>query len=161
MEYSEEINIWDAGDMERGYGKAIKINKDWLASCTSEVYRDSSLIIVFETYHISKRYPRSITAMTDMPVSTGCYDLFPRMMNDQQFPVLLHWTQTLDIGEDDYQLFSEDGLPNRIEIKEISADSIIGEFSFSVVKDTLKSRNNPDNPIFIRFLNGEFRVALN
>lgn len=156
-----DIPIWDKGPQKKGYGKAIKHNEVWEASCIGSLYKNGAATITFFTHAVrSTPYTPEVLDFIVPNFTESCNNLYVLQKGFEDSTRAVYFTNLAwHVGGDNYRLIRENQPQSKFSIDSIWGDSIKGRFAVSFVKDT--SRGDYDgNPLYLRFLNGEYQVKM-
>lgn len=157
---TDTVPIWDAGEMQYGRISGYKLNKPWEASAftVKDKFNKSNLNLSFITY-VDDGYVRDLLDIMNVPRKQGCYEIWPRLFKNDSLVYGGYATYDIDVREDKFHVYKEDGIINQLAIDAISEDSIKGRMAISLLKD--KSNTYSDHsPDTVRFYNASFSVKL-
>lgn len=160
----DEVLIFEPGDMEFGYAKALKNEHDWMASVYGFQYdmpNDSHFFMHFNTY-LSGIYLRESLIIGKIPKAKGTYSIIKTSMNDTYSDKAI---ASYDISEDDGDVagdsyfVDEDANHNKVEVTYIDTIAGIVRGKFSVTFLIKEPKKNSQNSDCVQFTDGEFEAT--
>lgn len=156
------FEIYSPGKMEYGYATAIKLNKQWKASSTAFLSKDT-FYIYFRTFwdvpnEPTLEYDTEFLIIQIANLNEKCMKLSRATTNkscEMHFSALND-----DVTEDRYYILESD--PNnyiQFDTLNLETGRVAGKFMVSFERDKNRVKK-PWNPDFVRFFNGEFHCRI-